>query len=400
MPEWTMANGTIVRSLETLSCDAGPHPYHFIKIVTEDGVVGWSEYDEAFGPPGLTFAINAFAPRVIGKSVLDHERVFAELHAVKRMVFTGATAMAAGAIENALLDAKAKTLGVPCYQLFGGKMRDRIRVYWSHCGMYRIARTQWYGPPVKSANDLVALGREVREKGFTALKTNIILHDDKAGLSMWRGGFGGPPFMAEVNVDRKILRDIRRTLELLCEGAGPDMDMLIDLNFHAKTEGFIEILRAIADLDMFWVEIDMNDAEKLAYVRRHSPHPVASCETLLGVRQFLPFMRNQSMDVAIIDALWNGAWQSMKIAALAEGNEVNIAPHNFNGHLASAISAHFAAAVPNLRIMEIDIDRVAADAEFFPNPPKFENGHLVVSDAPGWGCDPDEKAVRARPAKH
>lgn len=393
-----MAKDPTVQRVETLSCDAGSHAYHFIKITTSDGVVGWSEYDESFGPPGLTAAVNAFAPRAIGKSVMDHERIFAEMFATKRMVFAGATAMAAGAIENALLDAKAKTLGLPCYALLGGKMRDRIRVYWSHCGFYRIARPQWYAPPIKDTDGLVALGREVRDKGFTALKTNIIVHE-KDGFRVWRGGFGGPPFAPEVNVDRKVLNDLRRTLELIREGTGPDIDLLIDLNFHAKTEGFLEILRAIADLDMFWVEIDMNDADALAYVRDHSPHPIASCETLLGVRQFQPFFRAQSMDVAIIDALWNGAWQAMKIAALADGNEVNIAPHNFNGHLASMISAHFAAAVPNLRIMEIDVDRLPWDAEFFPNPPKFENGYLVVPDTPGWGCNPDEKAIRARPAK-
>ena len=65
------------------------------------------------------------------------------------------------------------------------------------------------------------------------------------------------------------------------------------------------------------------------------------------------------MDVAIIDTPWNGVWQSMKIAASAEAHEVNVAPHNFYGHLCTMMNAHFAAAVPNLRIMEIDIDRLA-----------------------------------------
>jgi L-alanine-DL-glutamate epimerase-like enolase superfamily enzyme len=394
-----MAKASTVRSVETLSCAAGGHGYYFVKLTTSDGIIGWSEYDESFGPPGITAAITAFAPRVVGKSVMDHERVFAELFAIKRMAFAGSVAMAAGAIENALLDAKAKTLGLPCYDLLGGQMRDRIRVYWSHCAFYRIARPEWYGPPIKDAAGLIAMGREVRDKGFTALKTNIILHEND-GLTVWRGGFGGPPFAPEVNVDRKLLRDLRRSLELLREGAGPDVELLIDLNFHAKTEGFLEILRAIHDLDLFWVEIDMTDAAALAYVRDHSPHPIASCETLLGVRQFIPFFDRQAMDVAIIDALWNGAWQAMKIAALADGHEVNIAPHNFNGHLASMISAHFAAAVPNLRIMEIDIDRIAWDEEIFPHPPKFENGMLIVPDTPGWSCDPDEAAIRRRPLKH
>ena len=89
----------------------------------------------------------------------------------------------------------------------------------------------------------------------------------------------------------------------------------------------------------------------------------------------------------------------MKIAACAEAHEVNIAPHNFYGHLANMMNAHFAAAVPNLRIMEIDIDRIAADDEIFPIQPNIEDGYIVLPSTPGWGCDPDEKAVRAGPLK-
>ena len=71
------------------------------------------------------------------------------------------------------------------------------------------------------------------------------------------------------------------------------------------------------------------------------------------------------MDVAIIDAVWNGAWQSLKIAALADAHQVNVAPHNYYGHLATMISAHLCAAVTNLRIMETDVDRGPWDDELF-----------------------------------
>ena len=76
------------------------------------------------------------------------------------------------------------------------------------------------------------------------------------------------------------------------------------------------------------------------------------------------------MDVAIIDTPWNGVWQSMKIAASAEAHEVNVAPHNFYGHLCTMMNAHFSAAVPNLRIMETDIDRLHGITSFSPTSPK------------------------------
>jgi galactonate dehydratase len=177
------------------------------------------------------------------------------------------------------------------------------------------------------------------------------------------------------------------------------VDILLDLNFNAKTEGYLKILRAIEHLDMFWVEIDSYNPQALAYIRGHSPHPISSCETLLGLREFLPYFREQAMDVAIIDTPWNGVWQSMKIAAAAEAFEVNVAPHNFYGHLCTMMNAHFSAAVPNLRIMETDIDRVAWDHELVSDVPEIVDGYLIMPDRPGWGTEPIEAAIRAHPPK-
>lgn len=81
-----------------------------------------------------------------------------------------------------------------------------------------------------------------------------------------------------------------------------------------------------------------------------------SCESLTGRRGFRSFLDACATDVAIIDVMWNGYPESLKIAAMAEAYEVNVAPHNYCGHLASAVSAHVCAAVPNLRVMEADVD--------------------------------------------
>ncbi|RTL62579.1 MAG: mandelate racemase/muconate lactonizing enzyme family protein [Hyphomicrobiales bacterium] len=386
-----------ITSVETLACDAGWRNYHFVKVSTDAGIVGWSEFDEGFGSPGVGAVIARLASRVVGQDPRRHERIFAELTSATRPASGGVVAQGLGAIENALLDVKAKALGVPCYDLLGGKVRDKVRVYWSHCATWRINHPTWYPPAITGIDGVKAIGREVREKGFTALKTNIFMYED-GKPSGWRPGFGSP-FAPEINVDRKVLRNLRQHLEAIREGAGPDVDILLDLNFNAKTEGYLKILREIADLDMFWIEIDTFSPEALGYIRRQSPHPVSSCETLLGLREFLPYFREQAMDVAIIDTPWNGVWQSMKIAAAAEAHEVNVAPHNFYGHLCTMMNAHFCAAVPNLRIMETDIDRLAWDHEIFTHVPEFEAGHLIVPDRPGWGTEPNEEAIRARPPK-
>ena len=390
-----MANKARIIELKTLSCSAAWRNYYFVKLTTADGVVGWSEFDEGFGSPGVGAVIETLARRVVGQSAMDHERIREELMAVTRPGAGGVVGQALGAIENALLDAKAKTLGVPCYELLGGKMRDRLRVYWSHCVTWRASRRPHYQPEISDVEGVRALAREVRERGFTGLKTNIYRYEN-GQIKGWAPGFGNPNLPA-LNMERNIAQGVREHLQIMREAAGPDMDILLDLNFNAKTEGYLKVLRAIEDLDMFWVEIDTRDPRALAYIRSQSRHPIASCETLIGVQQFLPYFREQAIDVAIVDTPWNGVWQSMKIAAAAEAHEINVACHNFYGHLCTMMNAHFCAAVPNLRIMEVDIDRIAWDHEIFTHVPQYEAGHLVMPDRPGWGTEPNEAAMAAYP---
>ena len=383
--------------LETRHCDAGWRNYHFAKVTTADGVIGWSEYDEDFGSPGITATIERLAPSLLGQDLGNHERIFTELFCKLRPAVDGATGQAFAAIENALLDAKAKTLGVPCYALFGGKVRDRIRLYWSHCATWRINHPKFYPPAIRDLAGVEAIGAEVKQRGFTALKTNIFEFGDGT-VRGWRPGFG-TPFEPGRNMERSTLQQLRSHLEAMRAGAGPDIDILLDLNFNCATEGYLKVLRELRDFGLFWAEIDTRNPRALQHIRQQSPCPVSSCETLMGLRNFLPFFQQEAVDVAIIDAVWNGIWQSLKIAACAEAYEVNVAPHNFYGHLATMMNAHFVAAVPNLRIMEIDIDRLSWDADVFTHVPPIEDGHLVVPDRPGWGTEPNEDALLEHPVR-
>ncbi len=137
----------------------------------------------------------------------------------------------------------------------------------------------------------------------------------------------------------------------------------------------------------------------LALIRRSAQTPISSCESLYGRRQFRPYFENQSVDYAIIDVAWNGILESLKIAAMADAYEVNVAPHNFNGHLGSLISAHMCAVAPNFKVMEIDIDDVKWKDDIVTVPPVIENGDLLLPTGPGWGADVNEEFVRAHPPK-
>ncbi len=389
--------GMKITDITTHHADAGWRDYHFVKISTDGNVTGWSEYDEGLGTVGVTTVINRLAKIAIGESATAHERLFAKLKGASRQAFEGVVACGVGAIENALLDAKAKHLGVPCYELFGGKLRDTVRVYWSHCATWRIARPDFYPPAITNLDGVKAIGAEARERGFDALKTNIFTYDNGNARS-WAPGFGWP-FDPSRNVDKRVLGHLRNHLEALRDGAGSDMDILLDLNFNATTEGYLKIIRSLEDFDLFWVEIDTPNPETLAYIRSHSPHPISSCETLTSPAAFVPYFQTQAVDVAIIDAVWNGVWQSLKIAAQAEAHAVNVAPHNYYGHLATLMNAHMSVAIPNLRIMETDIDRLPWDDEIFSVAPEINDGELVIPDTPGWGTEPIEAGLVKHPSK-
>jgi len=388
-----------IAAIESRHADAGQRVFDFLKITTDEGLVGWSEYNESFGGVGVTAAIAGLAPQLVGKDPRPYEAHVALMSAIRRQAAGGVIQQAIGAIENALLDIKARALGIPVYELLGGPVRDRIRLYWSHCGTYRL---QWGKemelPSLRTLDDVVKLGKEVTAKGYTALKTNVFMLG--ADPYLHSPGFArrGPGF-PELNADRPVLNAIRDQLAAFREGVGPDVDILVDLNFNFKTEGFLQMARAMEPFDLFWVEIDTRSADALAYIRRSTRVPVASCECLFGRRDYKPYLDAHAVDVAIVDTPWNGVAESVKIAAMADVHEVNVAPHNFYGPLATMMSAHFCAVVPNLRIMEIDPDRVPWYDELATVAPRIEDGHLLLPTGPGWGTEIDEKAVQAHPPR-
>jgi L-alanine-DL-glutamate epimerase-like enolase superfamily enzyme len=388
-----------IAKLESLHCDAGTRDFDFLKLTTDTGLVGWSEYNETFGGPGLSAVIERLAPSVIGKDPRAWEAHVAHMYAVRRQSSGGVIQQAIAAIENAMLDVKARALGIPVYEMLGGPVRERIRLYWSHCGTYRVrAYKEMQIPPVKTLDDVVKLGKEVVEKGFTALKTNALLFGDNPrnyAPGFARTGEGFP----ELNPERYVINAVREQLAAFREGTGPDVDILVDLNFNYKTEGFVQMARAMEPFDLMWVELDTRDPKALQYIRSRSPMPVASCESLYGRRDYRPYFENYSVDVAIIDTPWNGVGESVKIANMADTYEINVAPHNFYGPLATMMSAHFCGVVPNLRIMETDPDTVPWHDDLVTVKPAIKDGYITLPTGPGWGTEINEETVRAHPPR-
>jgi L-alanine-DL-glutamate epimerase-like enolase superfamily enzyme len=391
-----------ITKIEDIHADGGWRVFSFLKLTTDEGIIGWSEFNETSWNPGLAGIIRAIAPSVIGKDPRAFAHLSGELRAITRMAAGGLADQAIAAIENACIDIAAKSAGVPAYALFGGPYRDRLKLYWSHCGSFRATNAEFFEntlktPPLRSLNDVKALGREVTARGYRALKTNPLIFEPgslrrlnpgfRPGLDFGRGG------------DFRTFNALADQLSAFRDGTGPDVDIQLDVNFGFRPEALRQLLYVLDPLKLSWLEADMHDPEALARVRQATTTPIASLESLHGVRSYRRYFELGAVDVAIIDVVWNGMLESVRIANLADAYEINIAPHNFYGHLASFMSAHMCAAVPNFRIMEYEVDDVPWKDELFTHSPEVVNGELVLPSRPGWGTDVNEDAVRAHPPR-
>ena len=387
-----------IASVETIVVDAGWRPWVFVRIESDEGIVGYGECSDGRSPRGVAGAIDDFSDLLIGADTTAYEMRFWDMMRRTRQSFGGIAAKAIAGVENALLDLKAKSLGVSVVELFGGPTRDHVRVYWSHCGSTRATNQALLGtPPIRSMDDIADLGREVVRRGYTALKTNIIFPGDPSSLHF--PGFGGGPGTTDQDIDRALLDHIVTQIETFRDAVGPGVDICLDLNFNFKPDAARRIARALEPFDLLWLEVDMYDPAALRQLRDSTSTPICTGENLFHMRGYLPYLRAHCADVFMVDVPWNGFAQSKKIGDLAESHEVNIAPHNFYSHLSTFMSASLCAVLPNVRIMETDVDDVPWKDELVTKVPDIGGGYMKTPSGPGWGTDLNEDVARAHPWK-
>ena len=387
------SRGMKVAHLETLYCDAGWRPWIFLKATTDDGAVGWAEITDSHGSPrGLGGIVEDLAPHVVGGDPRAVERIVWELFRATRQSPGSVIQKAIGGIENALLDLKGKALGVPVYELFGGPTRDDVDVYWSHCGTTRARAWQVTNTPKLAwYDDVTKLGAEVVARGFPAFKTNIVVPGDEPQVLM--PGFHGGGL--DRNPSPEIADALVQLLDAFAEGTEGKAEPIVDLNFNldrgrrpARRPGARGPRPGLARGRPL-------RPGALAVVRGGSPMPICSGENLYASRGFRPFLEAGAMDVASVDVIWNGFHQAKKIADLAETFEVNCAPHNYYSHLATFISAQWCAAIPNARILEVDVDDVPWREELTTAVPEIRGGELTIPAGPA-GAPTSTRTCSAR----
>ncbi|GGI08687.1 mandelate racemase/muconate lactonizing enzyme family protein [Egicoccus halophilus] len=384
-----------ITALRTYRRQAGNRAWSFCKLETDAGLEGWSEFsDDQFGSHGLKGAVHALGAGIVGLDPRRTRHVEALLHERIREAPGGQNLRAVAVLLNACLDLHARSLDVPVYALLGGPVRDDIPVYWSHCGLTRIRMAEsGLGEAIRTPDDLEALGREVRDRGYHALKTNLLgFGPDGAYIRTTAApGSLGDPFER-----RAVLRDVAAVIGALRRGAGPDVGIFLDINYNIREPALLQELADVAaEAGLDWLELDTKTPDLLRRLRAPSGLRIASCETLHGVEEFRPFLQGRLVDVPIIDPVWNGMPESVRMADEAARYRADIVTHNYASHLMSFMAAHLAAVAPNLSIMELDVEGVPWRDDVTDTAPQVVDGRMQLPTGPGWGCVPQQAALDA-----
>ena len=298
---------------------------------------------------------------------------------------------AMSAIDEALLDIKGKALGVPIYELMGGKTRDKIRVYangWYHWGTPDGAR--WAGRPEEYA----ARAAMVVADGFDALKFD--------------------PFFISLSGEKQVPERLlpRERADLACqrvaavrEAVGPDVDILIEVHGNLGTTAAIEMGRRLAEFNPFFYEepVDAMNVECMLKVSQHVPIPIAAGERLYTRYGFRAHIEKQAIDILQPDlGLAGGITEVKKIATYAETYNLHVQPHNCGGPVNTAASVQLDACITNfviqewfpyrgegfLQLLEEPLDLQAADSQY------------TISDRPGLGITLNEDVISRYPHVH
>jgi galactonate dehydratase len=361
-----------VTNVEVFLVGAKWRNYTLVKISTDSGITGWGEGTLGWKETAVRELIADFSRRhLIGRSPFDIEALWFRLYQAEHN--TGPVMYSAMAgIETALWDIVGKACGQPVYNLVGGKVRERIKVY----------ANGWYSDP----NDLPRLtdrANDAVERGYLALKFDPF-------------GPGGR------EITPPELRTACEAVESLRKTVGDDIEIFLEFHGRFSPSMAVEAIRAMVPYQPTWCEepIPAHNDESMAQVIANSPLRVATGEHTYSKYGFLSLLRRNAAHIIQPDLAYSGGFlETKKIAALAEAHYISVAPHNCDGPLKTMAGIHLCANIPNFMILETfeDYD-VSWRMDLVPDAPRVEKGYYRVPNKPGWGVTVDESVISAHPA--
>jgi galactonate dehydratase len=371
-----------ITAVNTVVVNAEMRNWIFVKVLTDEpGLHGWGEASLEWKTRSVVGAIDDLAPMVMGEDASRIEFLFQKMYRQSffRLGVIGLSAISG--IEQALWDIAGKVLGKPVYQLLGGAVRDRVRMY-THLGGGEM-RAVYEAQSAKSANYFVDLALEQIAKGYTAIK--VLLTPPTESLS----GIGE-------------YRHAAKLMEALREAVGEEIDIMVDCHGRHFAGNAIEFCRVLAPYKPYFVEepVPPENVDVMAELRRVSPVAIATGERLTTRFEFRPVFEKQACHVIQPDLCHcGGLWEAKKIAAMAEVYYMGVAPHNPLGPVANAAALHFAMSTPNFLIQEDMVGDVPWRWDVVQHRLSMDNGYWLPCDAPGLGIEVNEQAAKEHPFK-
>ena len=352
----------------------------FVKIFTNQGIWGCGEGVDA--TPGTYYLVKMFGDRIKGKSPLNVHRLFEDIR--KSGFFEGAQSgmyvAVLTAVETALWDLTGKALGLPVYQLLGGKFRDKIRVY-CDTALYRNDSPT---PDVFAAAALNAV-----KLGFTAVKFDI----DEANDPNKYDAYNWTASPAELDRMYNQIAAVRKAV-------GPKIDICVDMHGRYDAVTGHQVAKRMEPLNLMWLEepVAAENIEVYRDIAASTSTPICA-----GENQYLAYGFRRMLEIGAVDIIMpdlqkaGGLGEAQRIANLANLYYVPFAPHMVASFLGAMASCHVCASVPNFMILEWQIyfqtDPMFKEIVTFDGP-MVTNGFIQLSEKPGIGVEINEDGMR------
>lgn len=348
--------------------------YLFVKIYTDTGIVGLGEAGNWGYLDATAAAIMKYKDYLIGKDPFQTEHHYQNMY--RCMYFRGSVIMSAiSAIDIALWDIKGKALGVPVYQLLGGKTREKVRVYASSM---RPIRT--------TAEGLAADCVKLKEQGFTAAKLFVCDSDVDESNDFY---------------SNKITR-LANKVAASREAVGDDFDLIVEVHRGLNFAEAITFAREIEQYRPMVLEdpIPPDDPDAMGELARRINIPIATGERFIQYQEFQTLLaRNAAVYVRPDVCAVGGITVAKKVAALEEAHSAMVIPHNPLGPVSTAACLQICASIPNLGIQELPGFCLNGQEDAMVKEPlRCENGYLLIPDTPGIGMELADDAEMRYPS--
>lgn len=359
-----------ITGLKTFVANASRTNFVFVKLYTDEGYDGVGEATLEWRTKTVVAALEELERVLIGRDPFAVDAIIEQLHRDSYWRTGAVFRTALGAIEAALLDIKGKALGVPVFELLGGKYRDRVQCYANHWFFGATTPEQY----AENARKAVAMG-------YSALKWD--------------------PFdVADLEMDRKQRRQTIDIVAAVRDAVGPDVDLMLDVHGRLNVPTAIAMCRELAPYDLRWIEepTPPESIDALVDVRANSPVPIAAGERWYEPGKFLEALNKKAVDILQPDVSHAGGMgETKRIAHMAHHHLIPVAPHNPVGPVMNAMTLHMSVAIPNFSVFEtVSID-VPWRKELVRETLQFEAGAILAPTAPGLGVELIEEACSQYP---